>query len=380
MPRRLVSVAASLSLAVGLVPAAGPARAATVGAPTPAGTAEGMLAALHRDLGLNPDRARRHIAAGENAATVESDLRQRIGAHFGGVWLDDSGRLVAAVTDRNSLATATAAGARARLVAHSEATLAATAARLDRATRPAPDQVTGWYADIPSNSVVVRSAPGARDAAGVFAAAAGADPATIRVIASTEVPTPLANVRGGDPYYTSTGARRCSVAFTVVDGFLTAGHCGRAGDLVYAANGEVMGFFQASSYPVNDYAWVRLRPGWTPVGQVRTGPATYVPIHGAVSAPIGATTCRYGNTTGWRCGRILAKNQTVNYAQGVVSGLTRTNVCAEPGDSGGPFVSGNQAQGSTSGGSGNCASGGTTFFQPVAEPLAALGLTLLTSP
>jgi streptogrisin C len=62
-----------------------------------------------------------------------------------------------------------------------------------------------------------------------------------------------------------------------------------------------------------------------------------------------------------------------------VTGLTRTNVCAEPGDSGGSWLSGNQAQGVTSGGSGNCSSGGTTYFQPVNEILSAYGLTLVTS-
>jgi streptogrisin C len=67
------------------------------------------------------------------------------------------------------------------------------------------------------------------------------------------------------------------------------------------------------------------------------------------------------------------------YAQGSVSGLSRSNACAEPGDSGGSWISGNQAQGVTSGGSGNCSSGGTMWFQPVNEILGAYGLTLTTS-
>ena len=67
----------------------------------------------------------------------------------------------------------------------------------------------------------------------------------------------------------------------------------------------------------------------------------------------------------------------MTYPQGTVTGLTRTNVCAEPGDSGGSFISGSQAQGVTSGGSGNCTSGGTTYFQPVNEILSAYGLTLV---
>jgi streptogrisin B len=51
-------------------------------------------------------------------------------------------------------------------------------------------------------------------------------------------------------------------------------------------------------------------------------------------------------------------------------------VCAEPGDSGGPLYAGTVAYGLTSGGSGNCSSGGTTFFQPVVEALNAYGVNV----
>ncbi|HWH00005.1 MAG TPA: carbohydrate-binding protein, partial [Pilimelia sp.] len=56
----------------------------------------------------------------------------------------------------------------------------------------------------------------------------------------------------------------------------------------------------------------------------------------------------------------------------------RTTVCAEPGDSGGSLIAGTQAQGVTSGGSGNCRTGGTTYFQPVNEILQVYSLTLMT--
>lgn len=95
---------------------------------------------------------------------------------------------------------------------------------------------------------------------------------------------------------------------------------------------------------------------------------------------MGAAVCRSGSTSSWHCGTINAREASVTYPQGTVSGLIRTNVCAEPGDSGGSLLStsNNHAQGVTSGGSGNCTSGGTTFFQPVPEILQVFGLTLLT--
>jgi streptogrisin C len=76
---------------------------------------------------------------------------------------------------------------------------------------------------------------------------------------------------------------------------------------------------------------------------------------------------------------VLGKNETVNYSQGAVHQMTRTSVCAEPGDSGGSYISGDQAQGVTSGGSGDCTVGGITFFQPLDEILEVNDLTLVTT-
>lgn len=98
-----------------------------------------------------------------------------------------------------------------------------------------------------------------------------------------------------------------------------------------------------------------------------------VPVNGSQEAPVGASICRSGSTTGAFCGVIQAKNATVNYPEGTVTGLTQTNVCAEPGDSGGSWISGDQAQGVTSGGAGDCTAGGVTFFQPVNEILRSTG-------
>src|SRR5690606_12095417 len=128
-----------------------------------------------------------------------------------------------------------AAGVTPRLVVRGEAALDATAARLDRAARLVPSGVVGWYVDLPADQVVVQARPEAVKAAAAFATAAGAAPEAIRVVPTDETPRPLADVLGGDPFRTASGGR-CSVGFTVAGGFLTAGHCGRAGDLAYALN------------------------------------------------------------------------------------------------------------------------------------------------
>lgn len=179
------------------------------------------------------------------------------------------------------------------------------------------------------------------------------------------------------------GSGRCSVGFPVKRGasqagFVTAGHCGTVGTTTTGVNQQAQGTFQGSTFPGRDYAWVATNANWTPRNLVNGYGNADVTVAGSTQALVGASICRSGSTTGWRCGTVQQLNTSVTYPQGTVSGVTRTSVCAEPGDSGGSFISGNQAQGMTSGGSGNCSQGGTTYFQPLAPALSAYGLTLVT--
>jgi streptogrisin C len=212
--------------------------------------------------------------------------------------------------------------------------------------------------------------------------ASGADTSAVQIVRSDEKPTLLYDVRGGDAYYIGAGTR-CSVGFSVTragsqGGFVSAGHCGTAGATTSGSNQVAQGTFRGSSFPGNDYSWVEVNSQWTPTGVVNGYSAGILPVRGSTVAQVGSAVCRAGSTTGYHCGSVQQLNTSVTYSQGTVSGVTRTNVCAEPGDSGGSFISGDQAQGVTSGGSGNCGSGGQTYFQPVNEILSAYGLTLAT--
>jgi S1-C subfamily serine protease len=95
---------------------------------------------------------------------------------------------------------------------------------------------------------------------------------------------------------------------------------------------------------------------------------------------VGQRVFRSGSTSGLHDGKVTGLNATVNYPEGTVTGLIQTTVCAEPGDSGGPLFSEGIALGVTSGGNGDCASGGTTFFQPITKALTALGVKLAGQP
>jgi len=185
---------------------------------------------------------------------------------------------------------------------------------------------------------------------------------------------------GGDAIY--GGQYRCSLGFNVRSGstyyFLTAGHCGNIASTWYANSSHttVLGNTAGSSFPGNDYAIVRYTNGSVPPGTVDLYNGSSQDITSAANAFVGEAVKRSGSTTGVHSGSVTATNATVNYAEGTVTGLIRTTVCAEGGDSGGPLFDGTKALGLTSGGSGNCSSGGTTFFQPVTEPLSVYGVSV----
>lgn len=114
---------------------------------------------------------------------------------------------------------------------------------------------------------------------------------------------------------------------------------------------------------------------YTNTSVTKSGAVGSQDIASAATPSVGTTVYRRGSTTGTHSGRVTALNATVNYGGGdIVYGMIQTTVCAEPGDSGGPLYGGTVAYGLTSGGSGNCTSGGTTFFQPVTEALSAYGV------
>ncbi|WP_327237286.1 S1 family peptidase [Streptomyces sp. NBC_01317] len=235
---------------------------------------------------------------------------------------------------------------------------------------------TAWYTDRANGELVVTadSTVSATEIASIRRAA-GANAGALRI---ERTPGTLSRfISGGDAVYAP--GWRCSVGFNVRSGttyyFLTAGHCTEGYPPWYAdpAHTISIGPTVGSSFPGNDYGLVRYdNPAVTHPGTVGS-----VDITGAANATVGMSVTRLGSTTGTHSGTVTGLNATVNYGGGdIVSGLIRTNVCAEPGDSGGPLHSAGRAIGLTSGGSGNCASGGTTYFQPVTEALSAYGVSV----
>jgi streptogrisin D len=239
---------------------------------------------------------------------------------------------------------------------------------------------TAGYVDPIANQVVVE----------VDSTVTGAKLDAVRAVAKryggavrieTMAGTLSTTISGGQAIY--GGNSRCSLGFNVRSGsgtqyFLTAGHCTNIASTWYAnsSHSTVLGTRVVSRFPGDDYGVVQYTSSISRPGNVYLWNGSFRDITGAANATVGQSVQRSGSTNGLRSGSVTGLNATVNYAQGQVRGLIRTNVCAEGGDSGGSLFAGSTALGLTSGGSGNCSSGGTTFFQPVVEALNNHGLSV----
>ncbi|MFI6326312.1 S1 family peptidase [Nonomuraea sp. NPDC050556] len=340
----------------------------------------GLVAAVQRDLGITEEQALARLSNEAKGNAAAPGLQKQTGDSYAGAWYEGAeATFVVATTDRAQAKAIARGGVPVRVVARSLKQLEAVKDGLDKAQ--APETVFGWGITPQDNSVTVQAADPA--AATDWVKASGVDAAAVRFEQAAERPKLFADIRGGDAYYIPSKGYRCSVGFAARRGtqigFTSAGHCGDVGNATNGSNQQAQGTFQISSFPTNDYSWISTNANWTAPGVVNGYSAGILPVRGSTVTQPGGSVCRSGSTTQWHCGTVGALNQTVNYAEGSVYQLTRTNVCAEGGDSGGAFISGDQAQGMTSGGSGNCSSGGTTYFQPIGEILSVGGLTLITA-
>ena len=312
-------------------------------------------------------------APAPDPSVLATTLTQQLGTHTAGTYLDrGTGKLVVNVTDNATAQSVRTAGAVPRTVTRSGAVLQQATTQLDH-TAKVPG--TAWAVDPATNQVVVSvddSVTGAKLAKVQSAAAKLGGAVRMQHVAGTF----STRISGGDAIY--GGNARCSLGFNVRNSagqffFLTAGHCGNIASSWYSNSSHttLIGTRRSSSFPGNDYSIITYASGISHPGTVGS-----VDITSAGNAVVNQTVTRRGSTTGVHSGRVTATNATVNYAEGTVTGMIQTTVCAEPGDSGGSLYAGSTALGLTSGGSGNCSSGGVTFFQPVTEPLGVFGVSV----
>lgn len=316
-------------------------------------------------------------------ADPAAELVSRLGpSRTAGSWTGADGRTVVAVTDQDAAEEVRRAGAEAKVVEHSMDRLRSATEALRSAPRVAG---TAWAVDYADNGITVRA--DSTVSGGDWSRMSGlAERIGGFVRMERTEGTFTTRVNGGISVFGDQ--RRCTAGFNVTNGqdtfILTAGHCGpqdttwfqdRQGD-------ELVGTTTAASFPGDDYSLVRYEnvDALDRTNVVDIGGGRGVRIVGAGEPAVGQRVFRSGSTTGFRSGEVTALNATVNYPEGTVTGLIETTVCAEPGDSGGPLFSEGLALGVTSGGDGDCTTGGTTYFQPVTTAMETLGVNLTGGP
>lgn len=316
------------------------------------------------------------------ASELVAGFATQLGSAYAGAYYDaDRRRMVVNVAgyDHSTIARIRTAGAEPRQVTNTGATLGSAARTMRKQVR-IPG--TAWAVDPRTNQLVVTadSTVSTRNWNRLAATVRSLGNGVARLQRSAGEFRLFAE--GGDAIF--GGRARCSLGFNVTTrngpGFLTAGHCGVAARRWSdAPNGRPIGTVEDATFPGRgDFALVTYDDSATEApSAVDIGRGRLVQIRQAAEAVVGQRVIRMGSTTGLDDGTVLALDVTVNYPEGTVTGLIQTDVCAEPGDSGGPLFTANGAAiGLTSGGSGNCAVGGETFFQPVPAALRAVGADL----
>lgn len=342
-----------------------------VAVPGIAALALGALAlAPQADATPSPPTAK---ATAKRAGALVSELGD---SRTAGTYYDSTTkRMVVNVLDAKAADQVRAAGATPRTVRHSGAALASVKRSLDKRKL-----VTGasWAVNPMTDQVMVtvdKTVTGSKLAKVRSTLAKYGDKVRLRRAAGTF----RTKITGGDAIWGS--GYRCSLGFNVVyrsdpsrHAFLTAGHCGNVVSSWYEDQGASthLGDTVDSRFPGNDFALVDYDSSYTSYPSAVGSQS----ISSVGTPSVGQTVDRRGSTTGVHSGQVEALNATVQYQEGTVSGLIQTTVCAEPGDSGGSLYSGSTAYGLTSGGSGDCTSGGETFFQPVPEALDAEGVQI----
>ncbi|MFI9647100.1 S1 family peptidase [Streptomyces sp. NPDC052040] len=309
------------------------------------------------------------------AGKLASTLRQDLGADAAGTYYDAQAKqLVVNVLDGSAAKAVQAAGARARVVRNSLTELAGARTLLQKdATIPG----TSWATDPRTNTVVVTADRTVSKAAWKkLSQVVDGLGGKAELKRSQGAFKPF--IAGGDAISGSGG--RCSLGFNVVkDGkpyFLTAGHCTHAITSWTDSDGKAIGENAQSHFPNDDFGLVKYTAEVDHPSAVDLYNGSTQKITKAADATVGEKVTRSGSTTQVHSGTVTGLDATVNYSEGTVSGLIQTDVCAEPGDSGGALFDGESAVGLTSGGSGDCTAGGQTFFQPVTEALSVTGSTI----
>jgi streptogrisin C len=384
---RKAAVAASAAALV-LGPLAVTASADPAPAPSPApapALPADLAAAVQRDLKMSADEYLRRAGLAQQVAAFSANAQQQYPDVFGGAWLDNAGKAVVALVPGQGQdavrQAAQAVGFQVKDVAKTQNALRDEKNSFQQWLTGQPQDVAksvrGAVIDVVNNSVAVRvdqaglPMPGFVDPARVIVMAAppqGPDTLPQATAVAGEGGGPAA---AGDAYASQAGhtSLRCSLGFNGIDGGgnavnITAGHCDpnipAAGtgdapgvfDLLPGDHlGPQVGSFEKSVLGAQDYSIIGINDANRDRfsnNLVRVPGQGPIPITGVATPVVGAPVCKSGARTGFSCGVINAVDQTVEVGDHDLTQSFSANICALPGDSGGPVVSGTLALGISS--------------------------------
>ncbi|MBH5333377.1 S1 family peptidase [Streptomyces pactum] len=358
-----------------------------------------MVQALAASLGVSEQDAVDRLDR-QDAQQAELAGLRKSGISDDGAFFDASGDLIVNAEEASDVARIEKAGLTARVPARGQAALDKIKAELDAAASTrVPSGVVAWSVDLAADKVTVKVNDDRGAAAKAFLAKAAEHGSAVRIVRGQEKLAPQAAIYPGSKMTINNTSGWCSVGYGARDQagnqyLVTAGHCvSDLPTLRYDGTAFAKGVktrFALGTRSV-DMGIASVYSGHSITTSVGTwGQSSPIAVKGSSRAASGAALCKSGATTGWTCGTVGSYNVTVTYKDQnggpdtVVSGLATSSVCTEGGDSGGAYISGNQAQGMTSGGPiGQQCSGvnsrGSSYFQPLDDTLRYYGLTLNTN-
>lgn len=163
--------------------------------------------------------------------------------------------------------------------------------------------------------------------------------------------------------YGGLSVSTCTAGFSVqstsgLTGVTTAAHCGNSQSITDPLGATYALTFQAEKYGSGyDWQWHTLA-GATVTNTIKDGNSTTRSITGQLlwaSQNVGDAVCKFGKSSGYTCGQVTDKNYCFTQSDGTtgchfikVESVPAGNALSAPGDSGGPWFSGNTARGSHS--------------------------------
>ncbi|MBW3085949.1 hypothetical protein KEM60_02160 [Austwickia sp. TVS 96-490-7B] len=396
-PRILAAVTAAAGVLI-VAPTATGAQAADAGSPggidTDVQSVKKMAAEhLAQQYGLDKETATHRVEAQGEFSKKAKKATDELGGENAGSYIDQKRGVLVVQTTKDEAKNKvkdkiTTKDTEIKVVSRSMNTLEDQAKKL---TDKLGDKLITARVDVAHNRVVVE----VKKDQVAFAQDAAKGMDGVQVEGTETQFTPQAELYGGQQIQVGSGGGMCSIGFMGAkdgkDVLITAGHCA-VGNAAFFREGKEIARTAAYAFPGNDMAYAPLAQGWTGQPGVDKWNGRGVAVKGSEEAPVGAAICKSGRTTKWTCGVIQAKNVTNNYGGSgrMGYGLTQTDACTEPGDSGGAWIAGDQAQGVHSAGGSvpvkagsptcgkNNQRGNRALFQPINPLLQKYGLQLKT--